>query len=183
MSRGRLVEVKITEKQKELLEQICRRQNSTQQQLRRAQIIVKASEGLSNKKIAKELGVHRSRVRQWRGRWLVAEERLAGLETKENNKTIFFAIEEMLCDAYRSGTPSKFSSEQIVEIMALACEAPSLSNRPISHWTPRELADEAIKRGMVESISAQSVERFLKGSRPQATSVTLLANKRTEQRP
>ncbi len=82
----------------------------------------------------------------------------------------------MLSDAYRCGTPATFSAEQVVQIIALACEAPILSKRPISHWTPRELADEAVKRGLVESISPQSVERFLKGSRAKAASVTLLVD-------
>ena len=35
------------------------------------------------------------------------------------------------------------------------------SGRPITHWTPPELADEAKKRGIVESISPRSVGRFL----------------------
>lgn len=32
------------------------------------------------------------------------------------------------------------ASEQIVQIVAVACEQPASSGRPISHWTPRELA-------------------------------------------
>ena len=34
------------------------------------------------------------------------------------------------------------------------------SGRPVTHWTPRELADEVIKRGIVPSISARHVGRF-----------------------
>ena len=48
-----------------------------------------------------------------------------------------------------------------MRIMALACETPALSDRPVSNWTPRELADEAVKRGIVEQISPRTVERFL----------------------
>ena len=33
--------------------------------------------------------------------------------------------------------------------MALACESPEESERPVSHWTARELAAEAVKRGIV----------------------------------
>jgi putative transposase len=68
----------------------------------------------------------------------------------------------LLSDAYRSGTPPKFSAEQVVQIIALACEAPLDSERPVSHWTPKEIAAEAMRRGIVKSISVQSVERFLK---------------------
>lgn len=45
--------------------------------------------------------------------------------------------------------------------MALACESPEDSGRPISHWTPRELADETIKRGIVKTISPRHLGRFL----------------------
>ena len=41
-------------------------------------------------------------------------------------------------------------------IMALACEKPEMADRPVSTWTPRELADEAIKRGIVTQISARA---------------------------
>jgi putative transposase len=64
----------------------------------------------------------------------------------------------------------------VVQIIALACEAPKLSNRPLSHWTARELADEAVKRGLVDSISPQTVARFLKGNGNKAASVPLLAD-------
>ena len=46
----------------------------------------------------------------------------------------------------RPGAPTTFSAEQWCQIIALACEPPEASDRPISHWTPRELADEARKR-------------------------------------
>jgi putative transposase len=49
--------------------------------------------------------------------------------------------------------------------MALACEKPEAADRPVSTWTPRELADEAVKRGIVTKISPRTVERFLKGER------------------
>ena len=61
----------------------------------------------------------------------------------------------------RCGAPPKFTPEQITAIIALACEHPSQSGVPVSHWTPPELAREAIKRGIVESISPRQVDRFL----------------------
>jgi FixJ family two-component response regulator len=45
---------------------------------------------------------------------------------------------------------------------ALACEPPSASDRPVSHWSQQELGDEAMKRGIVDRISQRSVGRFLK---------------------
>ena len=48
-------------------------------------------------------------------------------------------------------------------LMALAYETPAAADRPVSTWTPRELADEAVKLGIVKQISPRTVERFLKG--------------------
>ncbi len=57
----------------------------------------------------------------------------------------------VLSDAARSGAPAKFSAEQIVGIIALACGPPSDSGLPVSHWMPEELAREARERGLVWS--------------------------------
>lgn len=70
-------------------------------------------------------------------------------------------IVDVLADEPRSGGPPKFSPEQVAAIIALACEPPGDSGLPISHWTPPELAREAAKRGIVESISPRQVDRFL----------------------
>lgn len=70
-------------------------------------------------------------------------------------------IEMILSDAPRIGTPATFTPEQIVQIVAVACEDPQLSDRPITHWTPRELADEVVEREIVTVISPRSVGRFL----------------------
>lgn len=67
----------------------------------------------------------------------------------------------VLADEQRRGNPGKFRLEEIVQIVALAsCELPQTSQRPVSHWTPTELAQEAIKRGIVKEISPRSVGRF-----------------------
>jgi transposase len=66
-----------------------------------------------------------------------------------------------LQDTARPGAPARFSAEQICQIIAMACEPPASSERPVTHWTPAELADEAVKRGIVERISGRTVSRFL----------------------
>ena len=62
----------------------------------------------------------------------------------------------------RPGTPATFTPAQICAIMALACEVPENSNLPLSPWSQSELAREAIRRGIVETISHRSIGRFLK---------------------
>jgi len=90
------------------------------------------------------------------------------------------ALEEVivgiLADDPRPGTPATFKPEQICQIMALACEPPEASGRPTSHWTARELAEEAVQRGIVTAISESSVDRFLKSGGHQAAPEPVLAH-------
>jgi putative transposase len=85
----------------------------------------------------------------------------------------------VFADEQRRGNPGKFSLEEIMQIVALACELPQTSERPVSHWTPRELALEAIKREIVPDISPRSVGRFLKSSNVTATSKPVLVKRKT----
>src|SRR5207245_10513769 len=86
------------------------------------------------------------------------------------------ASEVLVADEQRPGAPATFTLEQFMRIMALACETPASADRPVSNWTPRELADEAVKRGIVEQISPRTVERFLQGERFAAPSQAVLAH-------
>ncbi len=70
-------------------------------------------------------------------------------------------IVEILNDEPRTGTPVGFSVEQVVQIIALACENPEKSGRPVTHWTSQELALEIVKRGIAKQISTRSVRRLL----------------------
>lgn len=82
---------------------------------------------------------------------------------------------EVLSDQARSGAPAKFTAEQVCQIIALVCEKPEESGRPINPWTARELADEAVQRQIVRSISATHVERFLKRGGVTTASASLMA--------
>jgi len=101
------------------------------------------------------------------------------LKNNENRiKRFQRGAECALQDAMRPGAPATFRAEQWCQIIALACEPPEASGRPISHWTPRELADEARKRGMVTTLSERHVGRFLKSGRAQTAQKPLLAEYR-----
>lgn len=65
-----------------------------------------------------------------------------GLDEKE----LAALIEAALSDAPRPGTLDTFTTEQLIQVVAVACEDPRESEREISHWTPRELAEEVIQR-------------------------------------
>ena len=71
-------------------------------------------------------------------------------------------VAERLQDLPRSGAPDTFTPEQLCQIVVLACEKREHYGRPITHWTNNELVDEAIKQGIVESISTSYVGQLLK---------------------
>ncbi len=136
--------------------------------------------------IALKLGIHRHTARLWRRRkWLAARERLEEAEASSSSceKVLRECIEDVLADAPRSTTPATFAPEQICRIVALACEDPGEeSGRPVTHWTTAELADEAVKRGIVESISPRSVGRFLGRGGSEAPSGAFLQTQRASER-
>jgi hypothetical protein len=49
----------------------------------------------------------------------------------------------------------------VVTVKALACELPAETGVPLSRWSAPDLAVEVVARGMVESISASTVRRWL----------------------
>ena len=112
-------------------------------------------------------------MRKWRGRGAAALAPLAAAEAEPANLPATIAA--VFADAARSGAPGSFSAEQIVQIINLAWTPPAQAGRPLDAWTPRELADEATTRGIVVSIAARSVERFLKAGRVAAAPQPLLA--------
>jgi DDE superfamily endonuclease len=59
------------------------------------------------------------------------------------------------------GVRGRFPPAQVAEIKALACELPAESGRPLSRWSAAELAAQAVQRGIVCSISGQTVWRYL----------------------
>src|SRR5437660_7940588 len=162
--------------QQELLQRMVQRTTSAQRLVKRGHIILEAAQGMSNTKIAQHQQVDYETVRRWRDRWHAAQARLQAIEAIGKPKLLSQAIEVLLTDEPRPGAPATFTFEQFMQIMALACETPSASDRPVSSWTPRELADEAVKRGIVEQISPRTVERFFKGERFTAPSQALLAH-------
>jgi transposase len=108
----------------------------------RARIVLAAAGGACNAAIAAQLGVCVDTARQWRRRFTTA--RLEGL-----------------VDRPRTGRPRTFTAVQAAAITALACTLPAETGIPLSRWSSAELADEAITRGIVESISPSTVRRWL----------------------
>ena len=152
----------ITERQQDVLKEISHSTTSALRLIQRAKIILLAFAGQDNQDIAKAVGLHRGAVAKFRRRWAKAWKKLILIECQESRAGLRRAMETVLADAPRSGNPGKFTPEQITLILALACEPPEQSGRPITHWTYAELADEAKQRGIVASISPSQVGRYLR---------------------
>ncbi len=173
---GKAAKVVITERQQQVLRRIVRRPSSPQQLVQRANMILLAFEGNLNQQIASQVGCERHAVGLWRTRWKKSFEKLIAIECSDTAKALESAIIDLLSDQHRSGAKPKFTSDQVAQIVAIACEHPDKeSERPVTHWTPRELANEASKRGIVDSISPSRIGHFLKERRHQASPNPILA--------
>ena len=149
MARLSAAKLEVNEEQQAELEAIVRKRTNPQRLVVRARIILLAMAGVS--------------VQIWHRRWREADQE---------------SVEERLGDRPRSGAPATYTPEQVCAIVAIACERPEDSDRPITHWTQRELADEAVKREIVSSISQRAVGHFLKRCEPATASRARLADRK-----
>ena len=170
--------VTLSPPQQAVLQTLLRQHSCPHALALRVRIVLAAAEGQRNEAVARQLDCTPKTVRKWRGRWVAAEARLAAAEAVPHE--LRSTIARVLADAARSGAPDTFSAEQIVQIINLACTPPAAAGRPVDAWTPRELADEAAKRGIVSRISPRSVERFLKSGRLATASQSLLAERQDQ---
>jgi putative transposase len=144
--------ITLTEEERQGLETLVRRHSTPQQVATRARLVLAAADGHPLVRIAEQVGLSRESVRWWRDRWVALQDiPLAEL-----------SVAARLADAPRPGAPARITAEQVCQVVALACEAPATSGRPISQWTHQEIADEIMRRGIVPTISPRHAARLLK---------------------
>ena len=144
--------ITLTEDERQGLETLVRRPTTPQQVATRARIVLAAADGHPLVRIAEQVGLSRESVRFWRDRWVALQD----LPLEE------VRVAQRLADAPRPGAPARITTEQVCQVVALACEAPATSGRPISQWTHQEIADEIMRRGIVPSISPRHAARLVK---------------------
>ncbi len=166
MSGPQPIPLELSDTEQRALQQLVRRHHVRQQIALRGRIILAAAEGQSNAEIARTMHTTLDTVRLWRKRWVD----LQPISLDD------LTVEERLEDLPRPGAPARISPEQVCRITALACEKPEDADRPITHWTAREVADEIIRRGIVSTISPRHAARLFKRCRPQAAFGALLVN-------
>jgi transposase len=95
---------------------------------------------------------------------IIAKLLKVGIATVYNIQKRFLeeGFQVALTDKPRSGKPPTIKPEEKAKITALACsEAPS----GYARWTLRLLADKAVEKGYIDSISHMEVGRILKKTR------------------
>ena len=158
MPRLSAAPIALTLAQEEELQRLARAHKTPRKLAERAEMILRSAAGTPVREIARELGVWPKTVRHWRAQWLAS--------------AADSPVVARLTDAPRPGAPATFSPEQVCAIVALACEKPD-EQRNLSHWSQSELAREAVRRGIVDSIST-APGRFLK-KRPTTISISCAA--------
>ena len=142
--------IELIDAERQELERLTHRHSTPQQLALRAQIVLAAAAGANTCQIARALDVSLDMVRRWRERWLACQ--AVSLED--------VPVADRLTDAPRPGAPVRITDEQVATIVALACEPAAESQRPISQWTGREIADELKQRGIIAQISPRHAARL-----------------------
>jgi transposase len=140
MARPQSFPVRLTQEQRESLEQLRDQPLARQQQYRR-DILLRADEGDTDQEIADDLGVHPSTVQRVRRRF--AE----------------LGLDAALTDRPRPGAPPKLDGKQEAMVVALACTEPPQGQ---ARWSVRLLARRAVELEVVETVSRETIRRILK---------------------
>ena len=119
--RGRAsVAIELSDDERRFLEAQLRKHKAERSLSDRCRIVLRCSDGLTSKEVAKELGHAEHTVGKWRRRF--AEHRIEGLS-----------------DEYRAGRPRTISDAQVAEIIKQTLET---TPKDATHWSIRSMAAE-----------------------------------------
>ena len=167
--------VKIPEAVQPILSKFAKSRTLPARQVQRANIILLASEGLNNMQISKQVGLGQDSVSKWRSRFISILPLLQEVADKDPSH-LQETVGSFLNDCPRPGQPSHYTDEQIIQILEIACRNPENFGYESSHWSLNQLVDVVTKEGIVDSISAKTISRFLKYGGNQTPSHPLLAS-------
>ena len=133
MTRGatKACKIVLSKDERAYLERLVRRRKVSRGEARRAEIVLRAAEGLNNRAISEAVGVARDTVRLWRERF--GKHRLDGLD-----------------DEPRCGAPRKIGDDRIEEIITMTLETKPAD---ATHWSTRGMAKAS-------GVSTSSVQRI-----------------------
>ncbi len=137
----KMYHINLSEAERQTLLEMTRKGEIKVRKFKRAMILLKADEGLSDQQIMAALNVSRPCVERIRKRF-VAD-----------------GMERALNEDPRPGQKRKLDGRAEATLIATACsDAPDGHE----HWTLRLLADKLVQLGVVEAISHETVRRTLK---------------------
>ncbi len=119
---------------------MTRRGKSSARKIKRAHMLLKADQDLSDAQIAQAVDTSAATVLRTRKRFV--EEGLESLNERP-----------------RSGQPTKLDGKQQAHIIAIACSDPPQGH---AHWTLRLLAAKVVQLDFAESISPETIRKMLK---------------------
>ena len=132
--------VTLTDEERTHLQQLLRGGKAATRKVTRARILLKASDGWADQRIAEALGIGRATVERTRQRFV--EENLAALNERP-----------------RPGNKPKLDARAEARLIAEACSAaPDGRER----WTLQLLAERVVQLQLAESYSYEAVRRVLK---------------------
>ncbi len=165
---GRVREVKITDKQKRILEEIITHKKTIQTRpyvrtsiAIRAKIILLTVEGKSTLNIGKEVKSNKNTAILWQNLWNDASTSLKEIEDTGDDDQLRAAIYKVLTYYEADGRPLKFTTEQTNKILALACGGPVVPEKSIAKWSLSILTKKILEQGIVKNISASTVKTIL----------------------
>jgi transposase len=109
--------------------------------MKRAMILLKADEGMTDPQIMAALNTSRPTVERIRKRFVTG------------------GLEKALNEDPRPGQKRKLDGRAEAKLIAISCSNPPAGH---DHWALRLLADRLVELGMVESISHECVRQMLK---------------------
>ena len=133
--------VELTSEERQALIDLTSKGQVRARKMKRAQVLLKADEGLKDADIMAAVGVSRPMIEDTRRRFVEG-----GLDKSLNEDS-------------RPGAKRKLDGRAEAHLIALTCSEPPDDHE---HWTLRLLADKLIELGVVEDISHEAVRQALK---------------------
>ena len=137
--------VDLTEDERTQLQGLGKKGKVVARQLRRAQLLLLAADGYTDRDIAAALHLGVSTVERIRKRFVEG------------------GVEWALTERLRPGGTPKLQGKDEAFLIATACSAPP---RGRQRWTLQLLAERMVEVGLVDSISGETIRRTLKKTTP-----------------
>ncbi len=138
---AKLYRVNLTSEERQELLELTSKGRINARKMKRAQVLLKADEGLKDEDIMAAVGVSRPMVERTRKRLVEG------------------GLNKALNEDPRPGAKRRLGGRAEAHLIALTCSEPPDDH---DHWALRLLADKLVELGVVESVSYETVRQTLK---------------------